>query len=109
MLYPSSISLSEKVSGRMLNPDGTVVRAGVSISDGRIESVGAPGADGIDFGDALLLPGAVDVHVHTRSYAGEGLERCTRAAAAGGVTTIVDMPYDAPGPVDSLDAFEAKV
>jgi allantoinase len=66
-----------------------------------------PGAH--DYGDALLLPGAVDVHVHTGSYAGEGIERCTRAAAAGGVTTIVDMPYDAAGPVDSLSAFEAKV
>ncbi|HEY2441046.1 MAG TPA: amidohydrolase family protein, partial [Solirubrobacteraceae bacterium] len=64
----------------------------------------------MDYGDALLLPGAVDVHVHTRSYAGEGIERCTRAAAAGGVTTVVDMPYDdAEGPVDSLRAFEAKI
>ena len=51
----------------------------------------------------------MDVHVHTRSYAEEGIERCTRAAAAGGVTTIIDMPYDAAGPVDSLAAFEAKV
>ncbi|HZE05734.1 MAG TPA: amidohydrolase family protein [Solirubrobacteraceae bacterium] len=64
----------------------------------------------MDYGDALLLPGALDVHVHTRSYAGEGIEACTRAAAAGGVTTIVDMPYDdAQGPVDSLAAFEAKI
>jgi allantoinase len=49
------------------------------------------------------------VHVHTRSYAEEGIERCTTAAAAGGVTTIVDMPYDAIGTVDSLPAFERKV
>ena len=47
--------------------------------------------------------------MHTRSAPTEGIERCTRAAAAGGVTTIVDMPYDAGGPIDSLDAFEAKV
>jgi allantoinase len=47
--------------------------------------------------------------VHTRSYAEEGIERCTTAAAAGGVTTIVDMPYDAVGTIDSLDAFERKV
>jgi allantoinase len=57
----------------------------------------------------LLLPGAVDVHVHTRSYAEEGIERCTTAAAAGGVTTIVDMPYDAVGTVNTLEAFECKV
>ncbi len=48
------------------------------------------------------------MHVHTRSYAGEGIVACTRAAAAGGVTTIVDMPYDAGGPIDSLRAFTAK-
>ena len=37
----------------------------------------------MDFGDALLLPGAVDVHVHTRSYADEGIERCTRGRGRG--------------------------
>jgi allantoinase len=93
----------------MLTGDGSLARAGLAIRDGRIESVGVPAPDGIDYGDALLLPGAVDVHVHTRSYAGEGIERCTLAAAAGGVTTIVDMPYDAGGQVDSRQAFEAKV
>jgi len=70
--------------------------------------VGEPGGGGRDYGDALLLPGAVDVHVHTRSFAQEGIERCTRAAAAGGVTTIVDMPYDAAGPIDSLASFASK-
>ena len=84
------------------------MRAGLTIRNGRIEELSAPGG-GLDFGDALLLPGAVDVHVHTRSYDGEGIERCTLAAAAGGVTTIVDMPYDAAGPIDSIDAFEAKI
>jgi allantoinase len=73
-----------------------------------VESIGAPEPGPLDFGDALLLPGAVDVHVHTRSYDGEGIGRCTQAAAAGGVTTIVDMPYDAAGPIDSLAAFQEK-
>ena len=93
-------------------PDGSFRTAGIRVSDGRIaEWIPAhpAGPGSLDFGDALLLPGAVDVHVHTRSYAEEGIERCTRAAAAGGVTTIIDMPYDAAGPVDSLAAFEAKV
>ena len=93
----------------MLTVGGPPERAGLSIADGRIERIGEPAADALDFGDALLLPGAVDVHVHTRSYAGEGIEACTRAAAAGGVTTIVDMPYDAGGPVDSVTAFETKI
>jgi allantoinase len=103
------ISVSENISGLVLMPEGGRVRAELRIQDGRIASIGEPAGRGLDFGHALLLPGAVDVHVHTRSYAGEGLERCTRAAAAGGVTTIVDMPYDAAGPIDSLSAFKAKV
>ena len=110
-MYPQLISLVENVSGRILAADGTPTRATLTIRDGRIESVGEAGgiASGAhDHGDALLLPGAIDVHVHTRSYAGEGIARCTAAAAAGGVTTIVDMPYDAGGPVDSLAAFQAK-
>jgi urocanate hydratase len=109
VLYPISISLSEKISGRILTSDGRCARAALTIRGGRIESVGEPDGEGREYGDALLLPGAVDVHVHTRSYVEEGIERCTRAAAAGGVTTIVDMPYDASGPIDSLAAFEAKV
>ena len=85
-----------------------------TIADGRISARRArpPGAHGdgaLDFGEALVLPGAVDVHVHTRSAPEEGIEACTRAAAAGGVTTIVDMPYDAQGPVQTPEAFAAKV
>jgi allantoinase len=103
------ISVIEKISGRVLLPSGRAVRGSLRIDDERIESIGDPVAGALDFGDALLLPGAVDVHVHTRSYAGEGIEACTLAAAAGGVTTIVDMPYDAAGPVDSPAAFADKV
>jgi allantoinase len=78
------------------------------IRDGVVDDVGSPQPGGLDFGEALLLPGAVDVHVHARSYEREGIGLCTRAAAAGGVTTIVDMPYDSAGPIDSLAAFEEK-
>ena len=96
--------------GRVLVPGSTPRRAALTIRDGRIEAVGQEEpAGGLDFGDALLLPGAVDVHVHTRSAPEEGIEACTRAAAAGGVTTIVDMPYDAQGPVQTPEAFAAKV
>ena len=57
---------------------------------------------------ALVLPGHVDTHVHTRSEAAEGITAATTAAAAGGATTIVDMPYDDPLPITSADAFRAK-
>ena len=80
----------------------------MTIDEGRIAAIGAPERGGLDVGDALILPGGVDVHVHTRSSPDEGIEACTRAAAAGGVTTIVDMPYDHSGPIETPDAFAAK-
>jgi allantoinase len=103
------ISLIENIAGRVLTPSGAPARGGITFAAGRIAAVGEPAAGALDFGDALLLPGAVDVHVHTRSAPEEGIEACTRAAAAGGVTTIVDMPYDASGPVESPAAFAAKI
>jgi allantoinase len=108
-VYPSLISSVEKIVGRIVLPDASPQRAALLIRDGRIERIAEADGGGLDFGDALLLPGAVDVHVHTRSAAEEGIEPCTRAAAAGGVTTIVDMPYDASGPIQTPDAFAAKV
>ena len=55
-----------------------------------------------------MLPGHVDTHVHTRSEPAEGITAATRAAAAGGATTVVDMPYDDPEPVTTAEAFRAK-
>lgn len=49
----------------------------------------------LDFGDAVILPGLVDSHVHVNEPGRtewEGFWTATQAAAAGGVTTIVDMP-----------------
>ncbi len=55
------------------------------------------GAPISDFGDAVIMPGLVDTHVHVNEpgrTAWEGFDTATRAAAAGGVTTIVDMPLN---------------
>lgn len=93
-------------------PGGTVQQGSVGVRNGRIAAISRepPTAErSLDFGEALVLPGVVDAHVHTRSALDEGITRCTRAAAAGGVTTIIDMPYDNPDPVDSAAAFRAKV
>jgi len=51
----------------------------------------------IDFGDAVLLPGLVDTHVHINDPGRtewEGFQTAAQAAAAGGVTTLVDMPLN---------------
>jgi allantoinase len=101
------------VSGRLALPDGRVVAGELGIADGRIAAIGEvaslDGAERLDGGDLLVLPGMVDTHVHTRSEEREGIAATTAAAAAGGVTTIVDMPYDAGGLVSTRPVFERKV
>ncbi len=68
------------------------------------------GDEQIDHGDALILPGCVDVHVHMRD---PGLRRKedfpsgTRSAAIGGVTTVADMPNTVPA-VTTMTALDAK-
>jgi allantoinase len=62
----------------------------------------------IDVGTDLVLPGAVDSHVHSLSYHGEGIMATTRSAAAGGVTTIIEMPFDETGPINNRDRLLAK-
>ncbi len=100
------------VAGTLALPDGRLVDGELGILDGRIAAIthdGAlTGADRIDAGGSLVLPGVVDAHVHTRSEPAEGLTRATTAAAAGGVTTIIDMPYDDPTPITNVGAFIDK-
>jgi allantoinase len=100
------------VRGRVALPGGEPEGRAVAVTGGRVAAVGTRAAFAaeheLDVGDALVLPGVVDVHVHTRSAATEGIEAATRAAAAGGVTTVVDMPYDAGGMIADPDAFAAK-
>ena len=106
-------SLDLVVSGTLALPDGRLVRGEVGVRDGRIAAIAGPGelhsSDRVDAGSSLVLPGVVDAHVHTRSEPAEGLTRATTAAAAGGVTTLVDMPYDDPTPITTVAAFLEKV
>jgi allantoinase len=89
----------------------------VHVSDGVIARVGdyddvPRGASTIDAGDLVVLPGLVDTHVHINDPGRsdwEGFEHATRAAAAGGVTTLVDMPLNSVPPTTSLAGFEAKL
>ena len=84
---------------------------------GVIERVGdyddvPAGAPVDDYGDLVLMPGVVDSHVHVNEPGRtewEGFETATRAAAAGGVTTIVDMPLNSIPPTTSVAALETKL
>ena len=98
-------------STRVVTPEG-VCPADVRIRDGRIEAVGAPsGAPALDVGDRVVMPGIVDSHVHVNEPGRtewEGFETATRAAAAGGITTIVDMPLNSRPTTTTVAGLEAK-
>jgi allantoinase len=89
----------------------------VGVRDGRIAAV-VPLAERLDAAEVLelaadevLLPGLVDTHVHVNEPGRtewEGFETATRAAAAGGVTTIVDMPLNSLPPTVDVAALETK-
>lgn len=101
------------VCGRVVTPDAVLDQGWVAVSGETIAAVGTgtpPAAKVVhDAGDAYVLPGAIDGQTHATSYGGlPGLESTTRSAVAGGVTTIVDMPYDSPDPLDSMEKFRAK-
>ena len=102
------------VGGTFALRGGVLATGEIGIADGRISVLAGPGeltgGERIDVPSGqIVLPGHVDAHVHTGSAPGEGIERATTAAAAGGVTTIIDMPYDDPEPVNTLARFEQKV
>ncbi|PYQ61944.1 MAG: allantoinase AllB [Acidobacteria bacterium] len=98
-------------SRRVVTPSG-VRPATIHIRGEKIERVGdfEEPAD-VDYGDLVIMPGLVDSHVHVNEPGRtewEGFESATRAAAAGGVTTIVDMPLNSIPPTTSVDALLAK-
>jgi allantoinase len=87
------------VTGRVVRADRVIDGGYVAVRDGLVQHVGEGGPpqarERHDFTNAYVLPGAIDAQVHSRSQRGqEDFIWSTRAAAAGGVTTIVDMPYD---------------
>ena len=102
------------LAGTLVLPDRLVPGGFVAVRDGRIAMVGQglpPAArERHDLGQALILPGAIDAQVHSLSQKGaEDFIWSTRSAAAGGVTTIVDMPYDDGNLICSAEALQSKV
>ncbi|WP_341976775.1 allantoinase AllB [Microbacterium sp. LWO13-1.2] len=97
--------------------DGAFADAEIGVRAGRIARIAPAGAE-LDADhiveladDEVLLPGLVDTHVHVNEPGRtewEGFESATRAAAAGGVTTIVDMPLNSIPPTVSVAALDEK-
>jgi allantoinase len=102
-------------SRRTVLPDGTRAAA-VAVSGPAVAAIDGydarldAGRD-VDLGDVALLPGLVDTHVHVNEPGRtewEGFATGTRAAAAGGVTTICDMPLNSLPPTVSVAALQQK-
>jgi len=103
-------------STRVITPEGERAAA-IAVTDGRITAVlpydapVPPGARVTDAGDDVVLPGLVDTHVHVNDPGRthwEGFWTATRAAAAGGVTTLIDMPLNSLPPTTTVAHLDVK-
>jgi allantoinase len=103
---------------RVATPDG-IVPASIHVEAGTIGAVRAwdevpAGVEIVDagsIGDALVMPGLVDSHVHINEPGRtdwEGFETATRSAAAGGITTLVDMPLNSIPATTTREALREK-
>ena len=103
---------------RAVLPDGSERACAVAVADGAIVAVlprddrTAAAAQEVDLrADEVLLPGLVDTHVHINEPGRtewEGFASATAAAAAGGVTTLIDMPLNSIPPTVDVDALSVK-
>jgi len=103
-------------STRVVTPEGERAAA-ITVTDGRITAVQPydapvpPGARVTDVGDDVVLPGIVDTHVHVNDPGRthwEGFWTATRAAAAGGITTLIDMPLNSLPPTTTTAHLDVK-
>src|SRR4029450_8445238 len=105
------------VRGERIVLPGGMRAAGIHVVDGRIAAVSDPrdlptGVPTIDAGALVVLPGLVDTHVHINDPGRtdwEGFATATRAAAAGGVTSLVDLPLNSVPATTRVAGFDAKV
>jgi allantoinase len=102
-------------SDRVVLPGG-MRPAAVRVEDGRIVEIAGradhpSGGHVLDAGALVVMPGLVDTHVHINDPGRaewEGFAHATRAAAAGGVTTLIDMPLNSVPATTSLEGLDAK-
>ncbi len=109
------MGLQAFLARRVITPEG-IRPAAILVEGERIQAVVPP--DQVsnrytihDFGEAAILPGLVDSHVHINDPGRaewEGFETATRAAAAGGYTLLVDMPLNSHPATTSVAALQAK-
>jgi allantoinase len=97
-------------SRRVVTLDG-LKPATIVVREGRIADIAPWNSSGDDLADLVILPGLVDTHVHVNEPGRtewEGFHSATRAAAAGGVTTLLDMPLNSVPATTTPHALDAK-
>ncbi|HYE72726.1 MAG TPA: amidohydrolase family protein, partial [Blastocatellia bacterium] len=106
-----AITSNRVVTGESIAP------ASIHVRDGRIAAIAGrdqlpEDCEVVDAGDSVVMAGLVDAHVHVNEPGRtdwEGYTTATRAAAAGGVTTLVDMPLNSIPPTTTLNGFNEKL
>ncbi|MCR8548976.1 amidohydrolase family protein [Salipiger sp. P9] len=100
--------------GALVLPDRILDHGWIAVTGETISAVGtgpAPAAARvIDAGTDWIIPGLVDGQTHATSYKGlPGFAATSQSALAGGITTMVDMPYDNPDPLNTMARLDAKI
>src|SRR3954466_1092538 len=113
----ADIELVVRARRAIVGLSGEVRAASVAVRDGVVQAITSyddpPRAEAtVDLApDEVLIPGLVDSHVHINEPGRtewEGFATATRAAAAGGVTTLVDMPLNCIPATTNVAALEVK-
>jgi allantoinase len=99
--------------GRVIFPDLILDDGWVGISGGKIVALGSRDApetaETYDPARFTILPGVIDGQTHAGSFGGlDGIRAASRGALSGGVTTMVDMPYDSPKALTTLEDLQLK-
>ena len=111
---PSRLALRSLrvLSDGVVSPKTVLIENGVIAAVEPYDSPLSPGTPREDLGNLVLMAGLTDVHVHVNEPGRtdwEGFATATRAAAAGGVTTLIDMPLNSTPVTTTAAAFEAKL
>ncbi|MBX7046265.1 MAG: allantoinase AllB [Ignavibacteria bacterium] len=102
----------QSIKSKRVLINGELIPASIFIENGKISVIKNYDEEGEDFGELIIMPGIIDTHVHINEPGRtewEGFETATKSAAAGGITTLVDMPLNSSPVTTSKKNFDIKL